>query len=264
MDNQANTNDGAWRRRAAFPACQLEDVQAHGGRRFVFVLVIVLLIAVACMGGTRFPRIFVSWWFVSVLGVLALSLVACTVYRFRAFGRSGGPERVRVFGLLCTHVSLLLVLVGGGMRAVWGENGHIAFRVGEAVTGFVGSRGPVTLPFAVGLVAFDVQRYPPTESASGFQTGAIKAYRSTLQIQENGKIVCKKTVAVNAPFSYGGYSFYQAGCNPDDLDWTSLQVVRDPGIPFVFSGFALIIFGLMLVFWIAPMAGGREKRNIAP
>jgi len=89
--------------------------------------------------------------------------------------------------------------------------------------------------------------------------GTIKNFQSTLNIVD-GPVVRAKAVAVNRPLSYKGYTFYQTGYNPNDLSWTSLQVVRDPGVPLVYAGFALIIVGLSIVFYLNPWLESRKAR----
>lgn len=85
----------------------------------------------------------------------------------------------------------------------------------------------------------------------------VKDYRSTLKILEGETVVREKTIEVNAPLSYRGYTFYQSGFNPRDPQWTSLQVVRDPGVPLVYAGFALMVIGLTMVFYVYPTGGRR-------
>jgi hypothetical protein len=89
-------------------------------------------------------------------------------------------------------------------------------------------------------------------------SGPIKSFRSTLKIIESGQAVATRQVEVNSPFRYRGYTFYQSGYNPQDLSWTSLQVVRDPGVPVVYAGFALMIGGLFVVFYLTPWLQGRN------
>ena len=72
-----------------------------------------------------------------------------------------------------------------------------------------------------------------------------KSFKSSLEVLENGAVVASRTVMVNAPFSYRGYVFYQANYDPDDLSWSALQVVKDPGVPVVYSGFILMMAGLL-------------------
>lgn len=80
----------------------------------------------------------------------------------------------------------------------------------------------------------------------------VKDYRSTLEVLDGDTVVKKKTIEVNDPLSFGGYTFYQSGYNPDDPTWTSLSVVRDPGVPLVYTGFILLIAGLTVVFYLYP------------
>ncbi len=86
---------------------------------------------------------------------------------------------------------------------------------------------------------------------SGSEPG-VKDYKSTLVVKEDGVEVKKKTIEVNRPLSYKGYTFYQSGFNPDDHKWTSLQVVKDPGVPLVYAGFLMMIIGLAMVFYVDP------------
>jgi len=82
--------------------------------------------------------------------------------------------------------------------------------------------------------------------------GPIKSFRSTVDLIDGGTVVATRRVEVNRPISYKGYTFYQAGYNPNDLSYTSLQVAKDPGVPVVYAGFGLMIAGLFTVFYLNP------------
>jgi hypothetical protein len=90
-------------------------------------------------------------------------------------------------------------------------------------------------------------------------TGPIKSFKSTLELIDGGSVVGRRVVEVNSPFSYKGYTFYQSGYNPEDLSYTSLQVVKDPGVAVVYSGFAFMIAGLFIVFYLNPWLDARRK-----
>ena len=90
-------------------------------------------------------------------------------------------------------------------------------------------------------------------------TGPIKSFKSTIQLVEGESVVGERTVEVNSPFHYKGYTFYQSGYNPDDLSYTSFQVVKDRGVPVVYTGFALMIAGLFIVFYLNPWFDARGK-----
>jgi hypothetical protein len=388
-----------------------------------FAVSVVILIVLACIAGTWIPQgadvaryleqhpaaarrlalfgklglthVFSSVWFVGLLGVLAASVATCSLRRFATVRVARGGVRLRAFGSMLTHLSILLILAGGVVRGLWGVKGQLELREGQTASQFRVERGLVALPFAVHLAAFDldtyataepdeacdrtasadapqpdccnqllvewperklVQRLPTTvgvehrlvpEGATepetvrvkilryvpdftidtstrqvssrsedpnnpailvavqgaGYEnqvwlfakfpdfgmhgsadphgkpmpvklrfdhhaapkpkpppTGPIKNFRSTLKIIEAGAVVQTPQVEVNRPFRYRGYSFYQAGYNPRDLSWTSLQVVRDPGVPLVYAGFALMIAGLFIVFYVNPWLQARRAR----
>ena len=94
----------------------------------------------------------------------------------------------------------------------------------------------------------------PTDSQ-----GPIKAFKSTVEVIEKGVVVSTRVIAVNSPFSWGGFTFYQTSYNPDDLAWSALQVVRDPGIPIVYVGFILMMAGLTMVFCVGPWLGDQRR-----
>lgn len=98
-------------------------------------------------------------------------------------------------------------------------------------------------------------------AASAAITGPIKSFKSTLNIIDREQVVLTKTIEVNTPLSYKGYTLYQSGYNPDDLSYTSLQVVKDPGIPIVYAGFGLMIAGLFVVFYLNPWLNHTTARH---
>lgn len=354
-----------------------------------FALVILLLIAAACVVGTLLPqgaevakflqknpaaqarmelfnvlgltRVFSCWWFILLLCLLALSLSACTYRRFKVLIRRSGGLRWKDIGSLFTHVSLLLILLGGVVRGVWGQTGYLPFSEGETKGSFYIDNVLNELPFDVFLQKFEIEYYESDVSSNAvaerllvFDDGILKSelpveidrqhilgqvnirvirkvldfvvdmetrevtsrsdeprnpaillesvtgsvtnrqwlfalhpefnqhfaaeegkaipyvfgyemslppppmvkdYKSTLHILDAGILVKKKTIEVNSPLSYKGYTFYQSGYNPEDPKWTSLQVVKDPGVPLVYLGFVLMIAGMALVFYVNPALG---------
>jgi len=92
-------------------------------------------------------------------------------------------------------------------------------------------------------------------------SGPIKAFKSTVEVLEGGEVVRTVTVAVNSPFTHRGYTFYQSSYNAEDLTWTALQVVRDPGVPVVYAGFILMMVGLTMVFCVGPMLGSQHPKK---
>jgi cytochrome c biogenesis protein ResB len=98
-----------------------------------------------------------------------------------------------------------------------------------------------------------------TVDRKAMPTGPIKSFKSTLKLVEGESVVGERVIEVNRPFQYKGYTFYQSGYNPEDLSYTSLQVVKDPGVPVVYAGFSLMIAGLFIVFYLNPWLDARRK-----
>lgn len=72
-------------------------------------------------------------------------------------------------------------------------------------------------------------------------------YESEVELKADGEEL-RTVVGVNSPVSFYGYKLYQHGYDPADPASSTLLVKRDPGVWFVYAGFALVAAGLML--WI--------------
>jgi len=148
-----------------------------------------------------------SWWFIGVLILLAINLIACSVKRLPGVWRQvlktkSGYARL---GTYLTHLSVLLILVGGLIGAVWGFKGYVEITEGEIVEDiFLNNPQQQMRPlgFQVRCDAFRVAFYPD---------GAPREYVSTLTFIERDRVVIDQApLRVNHPISYGGLTFYQA------------------------------------------------------
>ncbi len=74
-------------------------------------------------------------------------------------------------------------------------------------------------------------------------------FKSTVTIFDEGKGRLTGTIEVNHPLKYRGYSFYQANYDPASLQWTGLEVVRDPGVHVVFAGILLLNLGVVIMLY---------------
>jgi hypothetical protein len=96
------------------------------------------------------------------------------------------------------------------------------------------------------------------------QTAAsVKSFVSHVTLT-SGDDVSQARVEVNQPLSYGGWRLYQANFDPRDPTYSGIAAVRDPGVPWVFLGFALICAGVVWTFYAvgspSPAAAGAMKR----
>jgi len=94
----------------------------------------------------------------------------------------------------------------------------------------------------------DDQKFTLHYTAGG---GMIKDYFSDLQIIQDGRVVLEKTIEVNDPLHYGGYHFYQSGYDPHGR-YTVLSVTSDSGLPLVWTGYILLVAGIIWHQWATP------------
>lgn len=78
--------------------------------------------------------------------------------------------------------------------------------------------------------------------------GNIRQFHSDITILEGEREVLRGSLKVNHPISYKGYFLYQYSYDPSDLSRSILLVARDPGVPVVYTGFALLGIGLVWSF----------------
>lgn len=85
----------------------------------------------------------------------------------------------------------------------------------------------------------------------------VKAFKSDVTITD-GPAVKKAVITVNDPLSHGAWTFYQVNYDPRDPTYSGLEAVRDPGVPWVFLGFALISVGVFYMFYVESRLGRRK------
>jgi len=87
----------------------------------------------------------------------------------------------------------------------------------------------------------------PLETEYRFsRTAYVKDFKSRLWIETGGSRVLTKTIEVNDPLVYNGYHFYQTYYDAERQLWSGFQVVRDPGVPVVYMGFAMLCIGMVI------------------
>ena len=137
---------------------------------------------------------------------------------------------------------------------------HLTARVGERTAqAWLGLRdsaalplgkNPVTVeyrpailavPFSVKLLDFRKTDYPGTEMAAAFESDV------ELTDPEQG-VTFKKKISMNNPLKYRGYSLFQSSFMPGAVETTVLSVRKDPGVPFVYAGFLIVLAGVITLF----------------
>jgi cytochrome c biogenesis protein len=112
-------------------------------------------------------------------------------------------------GVYITHLSILIILIGGLIGFQFSFKGFVNILEGETVDQIYerGESGEIPRPlsFSVRCDDFNITYYDLKRPEKH-----VKEYTSHLTILENGKEVLKKTVQVNHPLHYKGLAFYQS------------------------------------------------------
>lgn len=136
----------------------------------------------------------------------------------------------------------------GSMALIDGDVSD-ALWTGAYLTNYVGQ-----VPFSIKLEKFFVEHY----EQNGFDREAgrmapIREYRSRVTVTEPGKAPYVANILVNRPLYVRGYHIYQMSWgNTVDrfrrpVVYTVLQFIRDPGLPLVYAGFAILFIGILLL-----------------
>lgn len=130
------------------------------------------------------------------------------------------------------------------------------------------------LPIGLELVNFEVERNEGNDTPAGF--------RSTVRVTDREGGTGTGFAHMNNPFNYPSgplftftgftYKISQASWNPENLNQSSVQILRDPGWSLKWIGSLLICLGIFALFYLRPVpkavaaaAGAAKARSsIAP
>ena len=124
----------------------------------------------------------------------------------------------------------------------------------------------IGLPIGLKLLDFEVKRNEGSDSPAGF--------KSTLRVVtadgENATGACW----MNHPFSFPGtwwrtwtgltYKISQASWNPENLNQSTVQILRDPGWLLKWIGSLLVVIGVFMMFYLQPYRKQTEGEPITP
>ena len=168
-----------------------------------------------------------------------------TAIRPRAdLGNNNGVGAAAMAELVCipTQVENEKNVAGVSYRVGGGE--YIVFEgreTSDVIDGYTVTldRAERRLPFEISLQSFRRHVYPGTNKPREYESRVVVT---------DGAVVWPALIAMNEPFRYGGYTFYQASTFMDDGgDAVSvLSVVKNTGWLFPYISGILLAFGLIL------------------
>jgi cytochrome c biogenesis protein len=124
------------------------------------------------------------------------------IVRENGFSLFGERNCISEMAVYIVHVSLLLILLGGSIDALFGWRGFVTLTRGQQSNQVQPQNGSTrNLPFAIRCDGAGQENYAD---------GTPKRWWSDLSVLKNGKIVLRKQIVVNDPLVYRGIRFYQA------------------------------------------------------
>ncbi|MCQ2145206.1 MAG: cytochrome c biogenesis protein ResB [Bacteroidales bacterium] len=187
----------------------------------VLMLSTLVLMAVEGTWGIPLHR---SWPFVVIVLLLSFSL-GLTAYK---------DIRKKSITAALSHTGLFLILFGGLFGAPDVLDSQMVVSKDEPTNiAYMANGEIVPLPFEVQLKDFTIDYYENGTSP--------KQYTSTLTV--GGK---ELRTSVNHPSGYKGYRFYQSDYDRYEQQYSIIKVVRDPWLPLVFLGMAILALAAIL------------------
>ncbi len=122
----------------------------------------------------------------------------------------------------------------------------------------------VSLPIGLELLEFEVKRNEGSDSPAGF--------KSTLRVVTADGETATGSCWMNNPFSFPGnwwrtwtgltYKISQASWNPENLNQSTVQILRDPGWLLKWIGSLLVVIGVFMMFYLQPYRKQTEGEPI--
>ena len=120
------------------------------------------------------------------------------------------------FGVYIVHLSILVIFAGAIIGSFLGENGSIMAREKSIISFYFDRNTSERVPFDFEIRVDDF-------NLTHYDTGAPKEFRSDLTVIEGGQEVLQKSIVVNDPLDYKGYTFYQSSYQANDDYWLTVQ-----------------------------------------
>lgn len=223
------------------------------------IVLLVLLVAAMSYGtyvetaltnGAARILIYRTWWFDTLIALVALNLIGCTLRR--------APYKIHQAGWITTHIALLLIMAASVITHRFGMQGQMIVPEGESSNVFfleeldrekleMVSGEPRSLPFSVYAIAFEQVLYPGISTTRMFRTQA-------LAWEPDKSDTVKWDIVLNHPLVMRGYKISQSSWIElgEGRQATVLGVAYDPGIPYMYAGSILLVVGMIGIFFVKP------------
>lgn len=149
--------------------------------------------------------------------------------KYRSFARADETNRVFLyvnkgrfshFGVYIVHLSILVLIAGAVIGAIFGIEGSVNIIEGETAHEINLRNGTQTLPlpFSVRCDKFTIEMY---------ENGAPKTYQSDLTFLKDSQIARRDKLLVNHPIAFEGFRFYQASYGAAPEGKAALTILKN-------------------------------------
>ncbi|OMO73802.1 hypothetical protein CCACVL1_17137 [Corchorus capsularis] len=160
------------------------------------------------------------------------------------------------FAPIGVHLAMLLIMAGGTLSATGSFKGSVTVPQGlNFVVGDVlGPTGFLSTPSETFNTEVHVNRF----YMDYYDSGEVSQFHTDLSLLDmNGKEVMRKTLSVNDPLRYGGFTIYQT-----DWSFSALQIIKDGEGPFNLAMAPLKLNGDKKLFGTFLPVGDTNSPNV--
>ena len=221
---------------------------------YAVVLTIIMGLTRQQVNGTWLNNMLSFWPFVLIYVYLTVILGLTILRRIvncplgRRTLATNGTQELSIINLkkdipfLLNHLGLFLALTMATLGNADMQRVKMICSVGEPEWRALAKDGAIKeMPIAIELKKFIMETY---------DNGAPKRYASEIQIlTKSGKNI-ETTIDVNKPYEVDGWKIYQYGYDTQmgaQSQISILELVSDPWLPFVYTGFYMMLAGAVLM-----------------
>ncbi len=199
----------------------------------IIMVVLGLALAIATLLESRYgtlaahKMIYDSRWVELLWFLLAVNLTGQIVIH-----RLYRPGKISI---MLFHAAFIIIIAGGAVTRYTGFEGTMHIREGQETDQVNGSMTRI-LPFSIRLDDFIIERYPGSNSPSGF--------KSTVTVIDDKGF--SYDIYMNHILKYRGYRFFQSSYDDDEMG-TVLTVSHDPaGIAITYTGYGILLLFIII------------------
>ena len=208
---------------------------------YAVVLTVIMGLTRQQVNGTWLNNMLSFWPFVLIYVYLTVILGVVTLKRIHSLTSHLSPLTSNIAFLL-NHLGLFIALTTATLGNADMQRVKMICSVGQPEWRALEQGGGVKeMPIAIELKKFIMETY---------DNGAPKRFASKIQIlTKTGKNI-EATIDVNKPYEVDGWKIYQYGYDTQmgaKSQITILELVRDPWLPLVYTGFYMMLAGAVIM-----------------